>query len=136
MITYYLALLLKAVIFITIINVWFFRFNKSTPYRGGGAKSMKEEFEVYGISKTAMYVIGVIKVALATTILISIWIPELSIPTAAGMAIFMLGAIVMHFKANDPGIRSFPALILLISCIVIIALETFQYSLEGTYSFA
>ena len=128
MITYYLAVLLKAIIFVTIINVWFFRFNKQTPYRGGGAKSMKEEFEVYGISKTSMYLVGVIKVALATAILISIWYPQLSIPTAAGMAIFMLGAIVMHFKANDPTIRSFPALTLLICSILIIGLETFQFS--------
>ena len=128
MITYYLALFLKAAIFITIINVWFFRFNKPTPYRGGGAKSMKEEFEVYGLSKTVMYAIGAIKVILATAILLSIWYPDISILSTAAMAIFMLGAIVMHFKANDPGIRSFPALILLISCILIIALETFQYS--------
>ena len=128
MITYYLDIALKAVIFLTIINVWFFRFNKPTPYRGGGAKSMKEEFEVYGISNTAMYLVGAIKVALATLILASIWHPFLSIPAASGMAIFMLGAIVMHFKANDPSIRSFPALTLLICSILIVVLETFQFN--------
>ena len=128
MITYYLDIALKAVIFLTIINVWFFRFNKPTPYRGGGAKSMKEEFEVYGISNTAMYLVGAIKVGLATLILASIWYPFLSIPAASGMAIFMLGAIVMHFKANDPSIRSFPALTLLICSILIVVLETFQNS--------
>ncbi len=125
MINYYLDILLKAVVFITIINVWFIRFNKPTPYRGGGAKSMKEEFEVYGISNTAMYMIGALKVILATSLLASIWYPDWSIPSALGMAILMLGAIAMHFKANDPGIRSFPALTLLISCILIIALETY-----------
>ena len=128
MITYYLDILLKAAIFITILNVWFVRFNKPTKYRGGGAKSMKEEFEVYGISSSAMYIVGAIKVALATALFASIWYPDLSIPMAAGMAIFMLGAIVMHFKANDPSIRSFPALTLLLSCILIIVLETFQMS--------
>ena len=128
MIIDYLAIALKSGIFITIINVWFFRFNKQTPYRGGGAKSMKEEFEVYGISNIAMYIIGAIKVGLATALLLSIWYPEMTIPMAAGMAIFMLGAIVMHFKANDPSIRSYPALTLLISCILIIVLETFQMS--------
>ena len=128
MITYYLDIALKVAIFLTIINVWFFRFNKPTPYRGGGAKSMKEEFEVYGISNAAMYIVGAIKVALATLLLISIWYPELSIPVASGMAIFMLGAIVMHFKANDPSIRSFPALTLLICSILIVVLETFQTS--------
>ena len=128
MINYYLDIALKVAIFLTIINVWFVRFNKPTPYRGGGAKSMKEEFEVYGISNASMYVVGAIKVALATLLLISIWYPELSIPVASGMAIFMLGAIVMHFKANDPTIRSFPALTLLICSILIVMLETFQSS--------
>lgn len=125
MITYYIDIILKVAIFITIINVWFIRFNKPTPYRGGDAKSMKEEFEVYGISKPFMYLIGALKVILATTLLLSIWYPELSIPSALGMAVLMLGAIAMHFKANDPSIRSFPALSILIACILIIVLETF-----------
>ena len=128
MITYYLDIALKVAIFLTIINVWFIRFNKPTPYRGGGAKSMKEEFEVYGISTTTMYIIGAIKVALATGLFISIWFPEITIPLASVMGIFMLGAIVMHFKANDPSIRSFPALSLLICSILIVVLETIQYS--------
>ncbi len=125
MIIEYLLIFIKAGIFITIVNVWFFRFNKSTPFRGGNAKSMKEEFEVYGISNTAMYLIGAIKVLLATAILASIWFPDWSIPASAGLGVFMLGAIVMHFKASDPGIRSLPALTLLVGCIAIIALETF-----------
>ena len=87
---------------------------------------MKEEFEVYGISKPLMYVIGALKVLFATTLLLSIWYPEWSIPSAIGMAILMLGAIAMHFKANDPSIRSFPALTLLVACILIVVLETYK----------
>ncbi len=123
--TEYLSIFLKIAVFITIINVWFVRFNKPTPYRGGDAKSMKEEFEVYGFSNTAMFVVGAIKILLAVGLLASIWYPSLTIPMAAGMAIFMLGAIAMHFKANDPSIRSLPALALLLCCILIIVLETF-----------
>lgn len=123
MMAYYLAILLKISILITIINVWFFRFNRSTPYRGGGAKSMKEEFEVYGIPKPAMYLIGGIKILLAAALVVSIWYPDITIPAACAMAIFMLGAIVMHIKANDPGIRSFPALTLFLLCIGIIVLS-------------
>jgi hypothetical protein len=125
MISEYLIILIKAGIFITIINVWLFRFNKPTPFRGGSAKSMKEEFEVYGISGKAMYAIGMVKVLLATAILASIWFPDLSVWASAGLGVFMLGAIVMHFKANDPSIRSLPALSLLVGCILIISLETF-----------
>ncbi|MEN8789272.1 MAG: DoxX family protein [Flavobacteriaceae bacterium] len=125
MISEYLAILIKAGIFITIINVWLLRFNKPTPFRGGSAKSMKEEFEVYGISSTAMYAIGIVKIILASGILASIWFPDLTTWACAGLGIFMLGAIVMHFKANDPSIRSLPALTLLVGCILIISLETF-----------
>ncbi len=125
MITFYLAVFLKAAIFITIFNVWFFRFNKPTPYRGGGAKSMKDEFEVYGISNPMMYIIGAIKILLAAALVASIWYPDITIPAASAMAIFMLGAIAMHFKANDPSIRSFPALTLLLLCVGIIILTMF-----------
>ena len=122
---YYLNILLKLAIFITIINVWFFRFNKPTPYRGGNAKSMKEEFQVYGIGNSLMYLIGFLKVVFASLLVVSIWYPDFSIPAAIGMGVLMLGAIFMHFKANDPGIRSFPALILFIMSLAIVVLATF-----------
>ncbi|MGB5237684.1 MAG: DoxX family protein [Flavobacteriaceae bacterium] len=121
----YISILLKVAIFITIVNVWLFRFNKPTPFRGGSAKSMKEEFEVYGFSSSTMYIIGAIKVLLASAIVASIWYIDWGIWASSGLAIFMLGAIVMHFKANDPGIRSLPALSILVGCILIISLETF-----------
>ncbi|MCX2718798.1 DoxX family protein [Lentiprolixibacter aurantiacus] len=126
MILAYLSIAFKVIIFISIINVWFFRFNKATPYRGGGAKSMKEEFEVYGFSPGLMYLIGAIKILLASVLLVSIWHNGLSTPAAGGMGIFMLGAIFMHFRANDPNIRSFPALLFFLLSIGIIVLDIFQ----------
>ena len=39
-----LIMILQLVIAIGLINVWLFRFNKATEYRGGDAKNMKEEF--------------------------------------------------------------------------------------------
>jgi hypothetical protein len=123
MLIYYFTIAAKIIIFITIINVWFLRFNKPTPWRGGESKSMKEEFETYGLSPTVMYIIGTIKVSLAILLLISIWLKDLSTPAAGAMGIFMLGAIAMHFKADDPKIKSFPALILFLLCIGIVAGE-------------
>ena len=84
---------------------------------------MKEEFETYRLSPAIMYITGTIKVALAVLLLISIWIKDLSTPTAGAMGIFMLGAIAMHFKADDPGIKSVPALILFILSIGIVVAE-------------
>ncbi len=118
----------KMIIFITIINVWLIRVNKPTPWRGGEAKSMKEEFETYGLSTTIMYIVGTIKVILALVLLSSIWLTALSTIAAGAMGIFMLGAIAMHFKIADPKIRSFPALILLLLSIGIVVGEVF---LEG-----
>ena len=123
MVLLYASIVFKAIIFISIINVWFFRFNKTSPYRGGGAKSMKEEFEVYGFSTALMYLVGALKVVLATLLVISIWYPELSTPAAGGMGIFMLGAIFMHFRANDPSIRSFPALLFFLLSVGIIVID-------------
>ena len=126
MILEYLGIVFKAIIFISIINVWFFRFNKHTPYRGGGAKSMKEEFEVYGFTPAIMFLIGALKVLLATGLVASYWYPDISTPAAAGMGILMLGAIFMHFRANDPNIRSFPALLFFLLSIGIIVIDILQ----------
>ncbi|MBT8203766.1 MAG: DoxX family protein [Eudoraea sp.] len=119
----YLAIAFKLIIFISIINVWFFRFNNPTPYRGGGAKSMKEEFEVYGFSPAIMYLIGALKVLFATALVASYWYPDLSTPAAAGMGVLMLGAIFMHLRANDPNIRSFPALLFFLLSVGIIVID-------------
>ena len=112
---------IKIFIFISIINVWFINFNKSTSYRGAGADSIKEEFKHYGLSENMVYVIGGLKVASATALVISIWVPLL-VPYAAGlMAILMVGAIAMHIKINDPLKKSFPAFSFLVLSLILIA---------------
>ncbi|NNC35429.1 MAG: DoxX family protein [Croceitalea sp.] len=117
----YAVLIAKIIIFISIINVWFIRFNKSTPWRGGEAKSMKEEFETYGLSSNMMYFIGGLKVLAATLLIVSIWVYYLALPAAVTMAVLMLGAISMHLKVGDAPKRSLPAFIFLILSLVIIA---------------
>ncbi len=93
-----------------ILNVWFNRFNKDTGYRGGDAKNMKEEFEVYGLSENTMYAVGAAKVGLAGLMLAGHAEPRLVRPASAGLAILMLGAISMHIKVGDPVKRYVPAL--------------------------
>lgn len=117
---YYLIILVKAFIFFSIVNVWFFRFGKPTSWRAENANSMKEEFKAYGLSESMMYLIGGLKVSFAILILVSIWFENLAIPAAAGMATLMLGAVIMHFKISDPIKKSFPAFSFLILSAVII----------------
>lgn len=93
-----------------IYNVWFHRFNKDTGYRGGDAKNMREEFAVYGLSETSMYVVGATKVGLASLMLLGLFVPRVTRPASAGLAALMLGAIGMHAKVGDPIKRAAPAL--------------------------
>ena len=93
-----------------ILNVWTNRFNKDTGYRGGDAKNMKEEFEVYGIPEGAMFAVGAAKVTLAGMLLAGHAEPRLVRPASIGLSLFMLGAIGMHIKVGDPVKRYLPAL--------------------------
>ena len=93
-----------------ILNVWLHRFDKDTGYRGGDAKNMKEEFEVYGLSEGTMYAVGAAKVGLASLMLAGHAEPRLVRPASTGLAILMLGAVTMHIKVGDPVKRYVPAL--------------------------
>jgi hypothetical protein len=104
----------KIILFVSIVNVWFFRVNHGTQWRGGDAKSMKEEFQVYGLSQTMMYMIGVLKVFSAIALIISIWYPVLAIPASAAMGFLMMGAIWMHLKVKDPIKKALPAFLFLL----------------------
>ena len=105
---------LKIIIFIIIINVWVFRKNKPTPYRGGNAKTLKEEFAVYKLPKKSFYMIGTVKIICSTMILISICIKELEMISILTLSLIMCGSLLMHAKIKDPFKKSYPALIILI----------------------
>ena len=105
---------IQIIIALGIFNVWFFRFGKSTEYRGGNAGSLKEEFQIYGLPVWFMYVIGVLKVSMAIQLIAGIWIPFLVSPAAIAMAVLMLGAIAMHIKVKDSLKKSLPATAMLI----------------------
>ncbi len=116
----FIIIFVKVIIFLAIINVWFFRFNKKTKYRGGDASSMKAEFANYGLSESMVYIIGGLKVLSALGLILSIWFPQLALPAAAVMAILMVGAIIMHLRIKDDFIKSMPALLFLLLSLLII----------------
>lgn len=103
----------KIIVAAGIYNVWLLRFGKPTPYRGGGAQNMEEEFMAYGLPAWMMKAVGFLKIALATLLLIGFLEPALVLPSAAGIALLMVGALMMHVKIGDPPKRSLPALIML-----------------------
>jgi len=99
----------QLVVGLGILNVWLLRLKKKTPYRGGDASSIKEEFSVYGLPELLVWVIGAVKVSAALALLIGIALPTLVLPAALVLAVLMLGAIIMHVKVKDPAIKSLPA---------------------------
>lgn len=116
----YLSIVLKCVVGLSILNVWLLRKGQASQWRGGNASSLKEEFQHYGLSETVMNVVGTIKCLLAAALLISIFVKELELYSALGIAIMMVGAIAMHIKVGDALKKSFPAFLFLALSVLII----------------
>ena len=116
----WIKIAIQLIIAVSIFNVWIIRFGKPTSWRGGSAKSMKEEFEAYGLPEWFMKLIGFLKLTLAAFLIAGIFVPDLIKPAAIGMAILMLGAIVMHIKVKDSLVKSFPAFSFLVLSLILI----------------
>lgn len=119
----YIKYILMAVVSFVVINVWFFRFNNPTIYRSGKAANMIEEFAVYGLSETIVYVIGGLKVLAAIGLLIGFVNRKAILPSAALMGALMLGAVFMHFKVSDEAIKFLPAGLMLLFSLTIILIN-------------
>lgn len=113
------VLVCQIVIALGIFNVWILRVGKSTDYRGGDAKNMKEEFKVYGLPGWFMPVIGTVKLILAAALMVGIWYPVLTTPAAGAMALLMFGALGMHVIVKDPIKKSLPASVMLILSLIV-----------------
>jgi hypothetical protein len=112
-------IVLEIIAALGLLNVWLLRLSKATPYRGGEARSMREEFAVYGLPFWFMGLIGVLKVAIALAFLVGIWVPALVQPAAMLLGILMLGAFLMHLKVKDPIKKAVPSIGMLAMAAVI-----------------
>ena len=113
-----LSKILSVVVGLTVINVWLFRANRSTSYRGGDASSLLEEFQVYGLDDYFL-IIGIVKVSLAIMLILSLYFKKLSFFASSGIAVMMLVAVYMHINVGDELIKSMPASVMLTSCLII-----------------
>jgi len=109
----------QVIVAVVLFSVWIVRPRLQTPYRGGDAKNLKEEFAAYGLPNWFMILIGTLKVSAGILLIIGLWFPVVASYTAIGVAILMAGAISMHIKVKDPAVKSFPALTLLILSLLI-----------------
>ena len=114
-----LVILGQLTIALGIFNVWLLRANKPTKYRGGSARTMEEEFHVYGLSTTCMKVVRGCKLFSAALLIGGIKVPLLAQIGAASMAALMLAAVLMHLKVRDPLLKAAPAASLLFLSLVV-----------------
>ena len=115
----YLIIALKIIVGVSILNVWLLRKNKTTKWRGGTAKTILEEFQVYGFSKSFCYFIGFLKVSLAILLLASIQFKTLTLLGALGLSILLVGSIIMHIRVKDAWYKSFPAFLFIVMNLMI-----------------
>lgn len=118
-ITVYILIALKIIVGISILNVWLLQAKKNTKWRGGNATNIIEEFKAYGLSKQVCYVVGFLKVSFALLLLLSIQFKALTLIGSLGLAVLLLGSIVMHLKIKDALFKSFPAFLFLVMNLVI-----------------
>ena len=113
------------VIALGIVNVWLVRAGRPSAYRGGSARSMREEFQVYGLPSWAMPVVGTLKLAFAAMLLLRlVGVPAPAQLAAGGIAVLMAGAIAMHVKVKDDWKKAAPAAVMLaLSLFVALALN-------------
>lgn len=112
--------ILQIIVALGLLNVWILRSGSATAYRGGEARSLKEEFSAYGLPDAAFYVVGLLKVGAALALLAGLWMPELVAPAAGTVAVLMVGALAMHVKVQDPAKKSLPAFTMLVLCAAIL----------------
>tara|TARA_X000001036_G_scaffold343861_1_gene323480 strand:- start:954 stop:1334 length:381 start_codon:yes stop_codon:yes gene_type:complete len=121
----YIKIILSLIISLTILNVWLIRFDSNSIYRGGEAKNMIQEFEEYGFNENIVYIVGFLKVSSALVLLLGIYYNKLIFPAALTISLFMISAVIMHFKISDELIKFMPSSILLFSSLAIIYIDKF-----------
>lgn len=112
--------MLQVIVALGLLNVWLVRAGRSTPYRGGNAKTMVEEFAAYGLPDWMRKLVGMLKIVAALALIVGIWVPVVVAPTALLVSVLMVGALAMHVKVRDPMRKSIPAFLVLALCIALI----------------
>ena len=114
-----IVVILQFCVAFAILNVWLFRSEKPSRFRGANAKTLREEFVKYGLSDNFYLIIKYTKPLLAITLLAGTFVPYCTQIGAIGLGVLMLGSVWMHFRVRDKFLKFVPALVLLSMCIII-----------------
>lgn len=121
--SFVVSTILQVIVGIGLLNVWLVRARAATPFRGGSAQSLREEFAAYGLPDWCFYTVGALKIGSAILLIVGIWVPELIRPAALTVAVLMIGALVMHAKVKDKLTKFLPAFLLLLMTVALVLLQ-------------
>lgn len=82
-------------------------------------KTLIKEFKQFGLSEQTRSIIGVIKIALATMLVMNVWYATPVLWPAMAMGLLMVAAQYFHYKGKTPMIKRAPSMVLLVLCIYI-----------------
>ena len=112
-----------------MLDVWWIRYEKPVKFRGGNAKTMKEEFRLYGLPDWFRTVVRGLKLSCGLLMAVGIWFPSAAVFGGVILAVLMLGAMAMHFKVRDPLIKASPSTLFLALSAVVACFRWEQISL-------
>ncbi len=93
----------QVIIAISICYVWIIRYD-----------NIVLEFKQYGIPDLLRNLVGAVKIALSTLLVVGIWYPELVLVPALLMAGLMICAQIAHIKVKNPLMKYVPSFLLLL----------------------
>lgn len=96
-------------ILVAMVDVWLLRYDQPLLARGGDARTMAEEFRLYGLPDWFRHLIRALKLGCGALVFLGIWFPLAAVVAGSLLAALMAGAIAMHVKIKDPWVKSVPA---------------------------
>ena len=110
--------ILQGLVASVLLWVWIFQFGRSSFFRAGQSRNMKDEFSVYKLPEWSVWAVGVCKVLLSLCLLAGLILEDLVKPAALALSFFMLAAVWMHLKIRrDSLLKAAPAYLLFIACL-------------------
>lgn len=108
MITLTLTQLAQLIVAASVTYVWTFCL-----------KTLIQEFKQFGLSPQIRSIVGVVKIALATMLVMAVWYPTPVLWPAMIMGLLMVAAQYFHFKGKTPILKRIPSMVLLVLCVFI-----------------
>ena len=105
-----IAIAAQLIVAASVFYIWIFRFD-----------NIVRDFEQFRYSPIFRNTVGVVKLVIATLMIVGIWMPAVVLGAALGMTALMVGAQWAHFSVSNPIAKRVPSALLLLLCLFVAA---------------